>query len=53
MLVGLVLYLKRMPALEKYSVVAINVIIVKTAINEIIGLYLLKFALMKAGETRK
>jgi hypothetical protein len=51
--IGLALYLQRMPALEKYSVIAINVIIVKTAINEIIGPYLLKFALKKTGEARK
>lgn len=51
--IGLALYLQRMPALEKYSVIAINVIIVKTALNEIIGPYLLKFALKKTGEARK
>ena len=51
--IGLVLYLQRMPALAEYSAVAINVIIAKTAINEIIGPYLLKFALKKTGEARK
>jgi Kef-type K+ transport system membrane component KefB len=51
--IGLALYLQRMPALQKYSVIAINVIIVKTAINEIIGPYILKFALKKTGEARK
>jgi Kef-type K+ transport system membrane component KefB len=51
--IGLALYLQRIPALEKYSVIAINVILVKTAINEIIGPYLLKFALDKTGEVRK
>jgi Kef-type K+ transport system membrane component KefB len=51
--IGLALYLQRMPALEKYSVIALNVIIAKTAINEIIGPYLLKFALKKTGEARK
>jgi Kef-type K+ transport system membrane component KefB len=51
--IGLALYLQRMPALEKYSVIVINVIIVKTAINEIIGPYLLKFALKRTGEAHE
>jgi Kef-type K+ transport system membrane component KefB len=51
--IGLALYLQRMPALEKYSIIVMNVIIAKTAINEIFGPYLLKTALKKAGEVRK
>jgi len=51
--IGLALYLQRMPALEQYSVIVINVIIAKTAINEIIGPYMLKVALKKTGEARK
>jgi Kef-type K+ transport system membrane component KefB len=48
--IGLVLYLQGIPALSKYSAIVINVIIAKTAINEIIGPYLLKFALKRTGE---
>jgi Kef-type K+ transport system membrane component KefB len=51
--IGLVLYIQRIPALEKYSIIAINVIILQTAITEIIGPYLLKFALKKTGEAWK
>jgi Kef-type K+ transport system membrane component KefB len=51
--IGLVLYIQRIPVLEKYSIIAINVIIVQTAITEIIGPYLLKFALKKTGEAWK
>lgn len=48
--IGLALFLERIPAVEHYSAIAINVIIAKTAINEIIGPYLLKFALKKTGQ---
>ncbi len=51
--IGLAFYFQRIPALEKYSVIAINVILVQTAITAIIGPYLLKFALKKTGEARK
>jgi Kef-type K+ transport system membrane component KefB len=47
--IGLALFLERIPAVEQYSVIAINVIVAKTAINEIIGPYMLKFALKKTG----
>lgn len=51
--VGLALYLQRMPVLEMYSAITINVVIANTAINEIIGPYLLKLALKKTGEIHK
>jgi Kef-type K+ transport system membrane component KefB len=48
--IGLALYLGRIPLLEQYAAIAINVIIAKTAINEILGPWLLKLALTRTGE---
>jgi hypothetical protein len=48
--IGLALYLGRIPLLEQYAAIAINVIIAKTAINEILGPYSLKRALTKTGD---
>lgn len=50
--IGLSLYLQGIPQFEQYSLIVVNVIIAKTAINEIIGPYLLKYALNKAGNIR-
>jgi Kef-type K+ transport system membrane component KefB len=48
--IGLALYLGRIPPLEKYAAIAINVIIAKTASNEGLGPWLVKKALTKTGE---
>jgi Kef-type K+ transport system membrane component KefB len=51
--IGLALYVGRIPGLELYAPIAINVIIAKTAINEVLGPWLLKVALKKNRETNK
>lgn len=50
--IGLSLYVQQIPALEFYGTIILNVIVAKTAINEILGPYLLKRALTAVGETR-
>jgi Kef-type K+ transport system membrane component KefB len=49
--IGLALYIGRIPGLEPYAPIAINVIIAKTAINEVLGPWLLKVALKRTHET--
>jgi Kef-type K+ transport system membrane component KefB len=51
--IGLALYLESVPAFQQYAPVVINVIIAKTAINEVIGPYLLKLSLVKNREAGK
>jgi Kef-type K+ transport system membrane component KefB len=48
--IGLALYLERIPELERFSALVINVIIAKTIINEVIGPWLLKTVLRKVKE---
>jgi len=43
--IGLALYIERIPGVAQYAPIIINVIIAKTAINEVLGPYLLKLAL--------
>ena len=45
--IGLALYLERIPGVDQYAPIVINVIIANTAINEVVGPYLLKLALRK------
>jgi Kef-type K+ transport system membrane component KefB len=51
--IGLSIYLQNIPGLEKYSAIVLNIILAKTALNEIIGPYLLKYALFRTGEAGK
>jgi Kef-type K+ transport system membrane component KefB len=51
--IGLALYIERIPGVAQYAPIAINVIIAKTAINEVLGPWLLKVALKKNRETDK
>lgn len=51
--IGLALYLERIPALEQFSAMVINVIIANAAVNEVIGPWLLKTVLMKVKEARR
>jgi Kef-type K+ transport system membrane component KefB len=48
--IGLAIYLERIPELEQFSAMVINVIVAKTAINEVIGPWLLKTVLRKVKE---
>ncbi len=43
--IGLALYIERIPGVAQYAPIIINVIIANTAINEVVGPYLLKLAL--------
>ncbi|MFC1769725.1 cation:proton antiporter [Nitrospirota bacterium] len=51
--IGLSIYLQEIPGLEIYSAIILNIILAKTALNEIIGPYLLKYVLFRTGEARK
>ena len=51
--IGLALYVQQIPSLEVYGTIALNVIVAKTAINEIIGPWLLKRVLYKVGEANQ
>jgi Kef-type K+ transport system membrane component KefB len=51
--IGLAIYLERIPELEQFSAMVINVIVAKTAINEVVGPWLLKTVLKKVKEARR
>jgi len=51
--IGLALYVQQIPQLELYGTIALNVIVAKTAINEVLGPWLLKTALIKVKEAGK
>jgi len=48
--IGLALYIQQIPQLELYGTIALNVIVAKTAINEVLGPWLLKTALHRVKE---
>jgi Kef-type K+ transport system membrane component KefB len=48
--IGLALYVQQIPSLELYGTIALNVIVAKTAINEVLGPWLLKTALHRVKE---
>ena len=45
--------LERIPELEQFSAMVINVIIANAAVNEVVGPLLLKTVLMKVKEARR
>jgi Kef-type K+ transport system membrane component KefB len=51
--IGLALYIERIPGVAQYAPIIINVIIAKTAINEVLGPYLLKLALRSNHDVKE
>jgi len=51
--IGLSLYVQQIPQLELFGTIVLNVIVAKTAINEVLGPWLLKTALHRVNEAGK
>ncbi len=51
--IGLALSLQKQEGLETIAPIILNIIITTTLIHELVGPFLIKFALKKSGETAK